>query len=299
MAEGVSVGCGGAVLLEDVVRHIAVSFLGVGEVTVLVESGVLGALVLQSGPNHVIDHILLLFSKRVEDLLDSVTVCGVLEGFLLGLHLGLLGLVGNGLLEGLLLLGPINRLLRMLKCLTGVNNSFVIKDVNFAVRVTDRNIVDECAGVGARQNKAHLTNNSVKDLLAPLDQLVGVDRHRGDVAVTHQGLGVVGRFGGVEICVCIHTIFPVLENRVAQYVARIVVSVLPNKRNLLPVVDLERVRHNGPAVGALETSLGCVTAKVSSHFDCLLPFGGPMPAQPCQRLWLPVPACYCFLAHRP
>jgi hypothetical protein len=117
-------------------------------------------------------------------------------------------------------------------------------------------------------------DHTVEDLLAPLDQLVGVDRKRRDVAVLNEGLGLLAGLSLIEKAVGVNTFVSSFQNRVTQHVGRIVVTVLPDERNGHLVLVLERLRHDGSTISALETSLGCPTAEVSlccSHFDCLLP----------------------------
>jgi hypothetical protein len=50
-------------------------------------------------------------------------------------------------------------------------------------------------GFAPRQNQAYLTNNTVKNLLRLLGQLVGVDGQRRNVLVLNQRLGILGLIG--------------------------------------------------------------------------------------------------------
>ena len=80
-----------------------------------------------------------------------------------------------------------------------------------------------------------------------------------------------------------------------EHVLRAVVTVLPDERNRCLILMRESVRHDGSTVGANESSLGCVTTKVSSHFDCLLPFLELLLIQPA-----PTELACCYSAtHRP
>ena len=168
--------------------------------------------------------------------------------------------------------------------------------------MSDSDVVDQSAGVGARMDQADLTNGSVKDLLGLLDELVSVDRHRSDIAVLNQSATVTAGLGVVEVAVRVHPIGTSLEKSVTKNIARLVVNVLPNERNLLAIHVLESLGHDRSSIGALEASLGCVTAEISFHFDCLLPDyldpdrSGQHPGCfPSPLEW----ACYCSAACQP
>jgi hypothetical protein len=120
--------------------------------------------------------------------------------------------------------------------------------------------------VGTRQNERDLTDHAVEDLLALLDQLVGVDRELVDVLVLDEGLAVLTLRRRVEEAVGVDALVPGLEDRVTQNVVGAVVAVLPDERNRHLVLVLEGLRHDGPTIRALETSLSRPTAEIGFHY---------------------------------
>ena len=232
------------VLLEDVPGHPAPSL----SVLVGVVSGVLSVtsgLVLERSANHVVDDILLLVRHSVIDFLDGRTV-----GMLHRLVLVILAVV----------LTLDIRLKIELK--TGVDDGLVLQLDGLAVRVLDREVVDDGTRIGASHHEADLTDHAVDDVGRLLHELVCEDGQRRDVAVHHQRLGVLSRVGVVEVTVGVDAIRSILQHRMTENVGGLVVAMLPDQRHGHLVLVLEGIRHDGPTVGALETGLSGPTAEV-------------------------------------
>src|ERR1041384_1840391 len=163
----------------------------------------------------------------------------------------------------------------MTKRLAGVDDRGVIEigEVVLAVAMTETNEVDLGFGVGSRENQTHLTNDAMQNVLRSADHLlheiVGVDRHRHDIAVLDELLGLQTLGGLVEETVSPNTISNGLQNGVTEDIRNAVVTVLPDERDAHSVHVLEGFGSDDPPVLALETSLGGVAAKVMAfHFDC-------------------------------
>src|SRR5215211_1488013 len=77
----------------------------------------------------------------------------------------------------------------------------------------------------------------------------------------------------VEEAVAVDTLATSLKNRVTQHILRVVVRVLPNKRDRHLVLMLEGFGHDGPTIGALDARLSCPTTEVRffSHFGSSFP----------------------------
>ena len=132
----------------------------------------------------------------------------------------------------------------------------------------EAHVIDEGARVGSCNHEADLTNGSVHNVVALVDELVGVDRERGDVPVLNALLRLGCGLAIVEEAVDVHAVVTVLQDSVAENVRCLVVLVLPNQRNPLAVTILERAGHDRPTVCALETILGGIAAEICFHFEC-------------------------------
>src|SRR3954470_9429957 len=114
--------------------------------------------------------------------------------------------------------------------------------------MSQHNVVDKCTGIGTGENQAQLTNETVKNLLGPLGELICINGQGLDVLMLHQLLGVLALGRIVEESVRIHTVFTMLERRISEDIARLTMIVLPDERNSFFVLMLEGIWHNGSAV---------------------------------------------------
>ena len=249
-------GIVGPILLENVVLHSIVSSFRF----------VAGGITLHEGPaEHVVYDPLLLIGQRVVDIADSLVLLGLLLGGRLLLR-GLFLLSRGFLLGRLLLLAAIG--MSEAQRLTSVDDGLFI-----ALLAMSHDGVDERSGVSPGQDKAQLPDIAVGNEIALLLELVGEDRQSVDVAVLHRLLHHLAVGGVVEVAVGIHALIPLLQDGVSQNKAGIVVEVVVDKRDFLPVIVLKRTFHDGEAVRASEVSSGCPTAEITRmlHFDCFPP----------------------------
>lgn len=256
----------GLVALEDVV-HL-VSFL----VVHVAVSGVVGfGHGLDGRTDEKVDDILLFVRECFVDLLDGAfaTVC-VLQ---IGVVIATVGvLVGVIFVFIVVLVG-----IRVLDVIRRVRDEEAGRDdrgvlerrVFASVGMTDRHGIDERTRICTREHQADLTNDAVHDTRRPFEEVVCPDRQHVDVAVLNTLLGGLSLDGIVEESVGVDPIFSVLEDGVTEDVLRIGVTVLPDERNSRCVLIPERVRENGPTIGALQSGLGCVAAEICFHFDFL------------------------------
>jgi hypothetical protein len=227
-------------LLDGRFAVAVVGLTGVGTISVS-NAGCL----LERSTEHVVDGLLLLVRHLVVDVRDSLV------------DVGLVGVLDR-------------RTIGVLERQVGEDDCLVLELVDGTVGVSHGDVVDLRTRVGAGQNQRHLPDHAVENLLALLDQLVGVDRELVDVLVLNEDLGVLTGRRRVEEAVGVDALVTVLENRVAEDVVGRVVAVLPDERNSHLVLVLEGLRHDGPTIRALETSLGRPTAEIGFHL--LSPF---------------------------
>jgi hypothetical protein len=105
----------------------------------------------------------------------------------------------------------------------------------------------------------------VRNSLGLLDQAVGEDRERVDVAVLHELLRVLGLGRLVEEPVGVNAFLALLENGMPQNVLRGAVPMLPDERDTLGVLVLEGVGLDNAPVGALQTVLSGPATEVRGH----------------------------------
>jgi hypothetical protein len=88
----------------------------------------------------------------------------------------------------------------------------------------------------------------------------------------HQSPSITCLSGIVEVAVTINTIVTVFENGMTKHVGWLAVTMLPNERNLLGILMLESIWHDGSPVHTHESSFCGIAAKVGlslfSHFEC-------------------------------
>ena len=77
-----------------------------------------------------------------------------------------------------------------------------------------------------------------------------------------EGFCVLPLFRVVECTVSVHAVGTVLQKRVTQHVKGVIVLVIPDQRNGLPVVILKRIFQDGSSVGAFQVISGSPAAKV-------------------------------------
>src|SRR5690606_9517641 len=140
--------------------------------------------------------------------------------------------------------------------------------IDIAIGVANRHVFDKCAGISPSKNEAHFTNSSMKNLACSLDQLIGPNRHLGDVAVFEKTVSVLSFRRIIEESVSINAIGPLFEDCVTKNVLGIVMPMLPNERHPLLILMTESSGHNRSTVSALEPRLSRVSAKITFHFDC-------------------------------
>jgi hypothetical protein len=144
----------------------------------------------------------------------------------------------------------------------------LVVELDLLVAVLENDVVDERAGIGARQDERDLADDAVHDGRRLLEETVGVDGERLDVVVLDELPGGSGLVRLVEEPVAVDAVVPVLELEVAENVLGIVVLMLPHHRDLHPVLVLERLGGDGATVGALDAELRDVATEVGLRLHC-------------------------------
>ena len=96
----------------------------------------------------------------------------------------------------------------------GENDELVINRLLETV-VGENHVIDLGFRVSAAQNQAHLSDDPVHDVLRALDNVRGVDGHRGDVAVLYSRARMRSVFGVIEAAMSVNAIGAVLKHSVA------------------------------------------------------------------------------------
>ena len=140
------------------------------------------------------------------------------------------------------------------------------------VRMLDYGI-DERTGISTGKNEANLSNYTMKNISAILLKLISHNRKRRNIAMVYEKLRDLTGFGVVKLTICVNTFGTILEKGMTQNIVRIVVIVVPNKRNRLAIAILERIATDGPTIRTLEIVSGSPTREIKLlHFDLPPPF---------------------------
>ena len=246
---------GVAVLFENVVGHFGVrSFGGAFGLGRLVAVRVFRFFILIGGhsANEVLHDIPLLVGHAIEHVRDSGAVA-----FLGGLR-GLRRLRRFRSAIGVVLMDE--------RLLGGVDDDLVLTLLAEAVAVLDVHVLDPGFGVGSGQNQRHLPDDSVFHQVSVLLETVGVDGHGRDVLVLNGHPSILSRVGLVEVSVGVDTIGTDLQDRMAEHVVHIAVSVLPHQGDSCTVGLGERIRQNGPPVRTGDVRLSGIATEISRHY---------------------------------
>ena len=241
-------------LVENVLLHRIVSSFKIGMFCGLVVLVGFGS-IFESLSHQGIDHSLLLFGKGLEHIGQSFVVLGLLILFLLAISRSIVLFLVLGLL--LAVVGVIKADL-----LSGINNGLFLV---LLPMTHDR--VDVGAGVCSGQHKADLSDRAVQNIRPLLLELVGINTQRGYVAVLHKKLGVAAGFRFVECAVGVNAVLTVLQQRMAQNIHCIVVLMVPDQRDRLPVIALECVLADRASIGAFQIVTGSPATEIVPHFE--------------------------------
>ena len=116
--------------------------------------------------------------------------------------------------------------------------------------------------------KIGLSDHSMQNITARLLQFVRINRQGLHVTVANSFFRCQTRFALIECAIGIYTLIAILEQRMTQNIIRVIMTVVPNQRNGLSIVVLERILTNGSTIGAQNVvSRGPTTKIVFLHFD--------------------------------
>ena len=236
--------------------------------------------VLDGLANHVVHDLLLLLRQGVEHVLHGLFALRLLGlGLLLICHrCFLLFLFRFGLGRGLRLLVLLFLVLRRLfgvgelqALRRGVNDRLVIGRL---AGMRQHRVFDDSPVIGPGQHHAHLTNLPMHHVAAVLGQVIGVNRKRSQILMSHGFLHQLPILGVIALRIGVHPLAgPILQKSVPQHILGISMLMLIHQRDRLTVVLPKRPVPDGSAVGAKNVILRRPSGKVKlfSHFDLLLP----------------------------
>ena len=147
-----------------------------------------------------------------------------------------------------------------------VNNGLIV-EFDRRVAMSNVDVINESAGIGASKNEANFPNVSVKNVLTLLLQSVGVNRQGINIAMANQLPSLCCRGAAIEEAVGIDAISTILKDGVPENVPGLIVLMLPHKRNTLLILMLERPTLDGSSVSTQKIVLGCVAAEICLHFE--------------------------------
>src|SRR5690606_35577675 len=241
-----------AVLLENVTRHSLALLVCNGVLLVVIVRVLCRIIVvvraLESLSDEVVEHLLLLLAQAVVNVLNRL-LCRVLS-HVISFVVVIVCVLEYELFDAV------------------IHDSRIIKLFNRAICMLESHIVDEGSRIGAREHEAHLSDETMQNVLALLHELVRVDRKRDNVSVLHGDLGTLSLGRRIEETARVDAVLSMFKDCLAKNVLRIIVSVLPNQRHSHLVLMLESVGGDRSTIGTLQVSLSSVTAEVSYfHFE--------------------------------
>ena len=196
----------------------------------------------ESHPDHSQHHVLLLFvellTNPVKDLADGFVV---FRRFVVRfLVLGFAFIVR--------LLVFVFALIRVIE-----HDVFVVIDNQLILdgNAVIHNSVNVGSGICTRQNKAHLTDDTVNDIFPHLLQLICRDGQGNNVPVLNQLFSRLSGFRIVKRTVGINPIIPVFQQCVPQNIILGIMLMVPNQAYSLAVLLFKSILTDNSSVGAL------------------------------------------------
>ena len=173
----------------------------------------------KSNSDHGVNNFLLFFGQRVENIADGFFIIG--------------------LVVGLIRMGKLN-------VFSGSNDAFLL----FIVAMRD-NSVDISAWICSCKHQTNFTNRSVKHIGAILFELVRINRKRAYVSMLNKSSCCFSGFCIIQITIGVYTLVSVFQHSMPENIERIIVLMVPDQRNIKPIILLERIAHNNATVRAL------------------------------------------------
>lgn len=123
-------------------------------------------------------------------------------------------------------------------------------------------------------NQTYFTNFSMKNVAPSLLKLIGVDRQSTNVSMFYKDLSNLAGFRIVEKAVGINTFRTIFQPCMTEYIAWVIVLMVPYERDFDSIVMFERVSANHSSIRAFKVVSGCPSAEIagfglkcSFHFE--------------------------------
>ena len=153
-----------------------------------------------------------------------------------------------------------------LNIFTSVNNSLV-----FRIFTMHHDRIDICTGICSGKNQTNLSNITMSYIRHTLLKLISINRECINIAMLNKKLCGLTRFSIIKGTVSIHTFILIVKQDIAKNFIRIVMLMVPNKRNLLTIVMLKCILHDCSSISTFKVILRNPTTKIILlHFDFLL-----------------------------
>ena len=98
----------------------------------------------------------------------------------------------------------------MSELFTAIDDNLIIKGQSL-ITVSNAHIIDECSGIGARKHETYFTDVAVLHQTRFLLNVVGVDRHSCNIAVSNSQLCVLRGRSIVKLSECVYAIRSIFE----------------------------------------------------------------------------------------
>ena len=146
-----------------------------------------------------------------------------------------------------------------------INNGIAIEIFQRHFGMMQRSIVNSCIGVRSEHHKRYFLDCSMHNFLTRIFcKFVCIDRQAVDIPMLENLADIVSLRGIVQISVGSNAapLLVSVENRIAKYVIRIVVLMLPDKRHLLTVHIVESASLDRATIRALSVIDRCPSGEI-------------------------------------
>ena len=132
--------------------------------------------------------------------------------------------------------------------------------------------INKCSWVCSSQHETYFTNSSMNYIAAMLFKLVCVDGKCSHITVAHKLASIITSGRVIKCAICINTFITILKQRMPKNVHRIVMIMIPHKRDGLTIIVLKCIFSDCSSVRASEVVLSSPATKIVffPHFEILL-----------------------------
>ena len=153
--------------------------------------------------------------------------------------------------------------------LTTEDDHFIVQCGKF-LTMSNGDVVDERSRISPRKHKAYFANIAMLDQTGFLPDVIRVDGHCINIAMSNRHLCVLSGRRIIEHAKRIDAIRSILKLAVPKNIRWIGMIMLPYERNRGSVVFDEGILHDGSTIAASDTVSGSITTEIVFHIVILL-----------------------------